>query len=116
MVRIYFGRPGTKPDQADFKGQKEISWCQNNLGPLTFLSPFGKMPKMSDEESQVPEEFRNYKFVIIEVEEENGEIKPSMFRKDKTKNLGVHIGVHPSLFMCSYWCLKAVFFSITQQQ
>jgi hypothetical protein len=61
MAKIYFGRPGTKPNQADFKGQKEISWCQNNLGSLTFHSPLGKMPKTPDEESQVPPEFRNYK-------------------------------------------------------
>ena len=84
MAKIYFGRPGTKPDQADFKGQKEISWCQNNLGPLTFHSPLGKMPKMPDEESQVPPEFRNYKFVIVEVEEENGEIKPGFYLSSLT--------------------------------
>jgi hypothetical protein len=42
------------------------------------------MPKMPDEESQVPPEFRNYKFVIVEVEEENGEIKPGFYLSSLT--------------------------------
>ena len=69
MVKIYSGRPGAKLDQTDLKGEKEISWCQNNPGPLTFHSPLGKMPKTPDEESQVPPDMRNYKFVIVEASE-----------------------------------------------
>jgi hypothetical protein len=42
------------------------------------------MPKMSDEESQVPPEFRNYKFVIVEVEEGGGEIKPGFYLSSLT--------------------------------
>ena len=54
MGKIYFGRPGGQLDQTDLKREKEISWCQNNLGSLTFLSPLDRTPKMPDEESPVP--------------------------------------------------------------
>ena len=53
MAKIWFGRPGIQPDQVDFKGEKDISWCKNNLGPLTFISPLGRLPKMPDEESSM---------------------------------------------------------------
>lgn len=80
MAKIWFGRPGTQPDQGDFKGEKDISWCKNSLGPLTFLSPPGKMPKLPDEEIPIPPLMRNYKFVVVEVEEEeNGELKPGYY-------------------------------------
>ena len=79
MAKIYFGRPGSQLDQTDLKGEKEISWCQNNLGPLTFLSPPAKVPKMPDEESLVPPDLRNYKFVVIQVEEENSELKAGFY-------------------------------------
>jgi hypothetical protein len=42
------------------------------------------MPKMSDEESQVLPEFRNYKFVVVEAEEENGEIEPGFYLSSLT--------------------------------
>ena len=64
MGKIHFGRPGAQLDQTDLKGEEKISWCQNNLGPLTFLSPLARMPKMPDEESPVPPDLRNYKFVL----------------------------------------------------
>lgn len=79
MAKIWFGRPGTQPDQGDLKGEKEISWCRSNLGPLTFFSPLGRIPKLPDEESPIPPLMRNYKFVVIEIEEENGELKPGYY-------------------------------------
>ncbi len=84
MAKIYFGRPGVQLDQTDLKGEKEISWCQNNLQPLTFLSQPAKMPKMPDEESSVPPDLRNYKFVVIHVEEENSELKPGFYLSSMT--------------------------------
>ena len=84
MVKIYFGRPGAQLDQTDLKGEKEISWCQNNLGSLTFLSPPTKMPKMPDEESPVPPDLRNYKFVVIQVEEENSELELGFYLSSLT--------------------------------
>ena len=84
MGKIYFGRPGAQLDQTDLKGEKEISWCQNNLRPLTFLAPLAKMPKMPDEESPVPRGLRNYKFVVILVEEENSELKPGFYLSSLT--------------------------------
>ena len=79
MPKIWFGRPGTQPDQGDLKGEKEISWCKNNLGPLTFLSPLGRQPKMPDEESSIPPSMRNYKFVVVEIEEDKGDLKPGYY-------------------------------------
>lgn len=79
MAKIWFGRPGTQRDQGDLKGEKEISWCRRNLGPLTFLSPLGRIPKLPDEESQLPPSMRNYEFVMIEMEEENGGLKPGYY-------------------------------------
>ena len=79
MARIWFGRPGTQLDQGDLKGVKEISWCKNNLGPLTFLSPLGRQPKMPDEESPIPPSMRNYKFVVVEIEEENDHFDPGYY-------------------------------------
>ena len=76
MARIWFGRPGTQPDQGDLKGEKTILWCKKNLGPLTFVSPLGRLPKMPDEESPIPPSMRNYKFVVVEIEEENGDLNP----------------------------------------
>ena len=84
MAKIWFGRSGTQPDESDLKGEKEISWCQNNLGPLTFFSSPGRMPKLSDEESPVPPDRRNYKFVIIQVEEENSKLKPGFYLSSLT--------------------------------
>ena len=84
MAKIYFGRPGVQLDQTDLKGEKEISWCQNNLGPFTFLSPPAKMPKMQDEESPVPPDLRNYKFVVIQIEDEDSEIKPGFYLSSLT--------------------------------
>jgi hypothetical protein len=84
VAKIYFGRPGAQLDQTDLKGEREISWCQNNLGSLTFLSPPGRMPKMSDEESPVPPDLRNYKFVVIQTEDENGELKPGFYLSSLT--------------------------------
>ncbi len=51
MAKIWFGRSGTQPDEGDLKGKKEISWCKDNLEPLTFISAPGRLPKMPDEES-----------------------------------------------------------------
>ncbi|MGO8988123.1 MAG: hypothetical protein ACLQGU_21465 [bacterium] len=84
MGKIYFGRPGAQLDQTDLKGEKEISWCQDNLRPLTFLSPPSRMPKMPDEESVVPPDLRNYKFVVIKVEEENSELEPGFYLSSLT--------------------------------
>ena len=84
MGKIYFGRPGVQLDQTDLKGEKEISWCQTNLGPLTFLSPLARMPKMPDEESPGPPDLRNYKFVIIQVGEESSELKPGFYLSSLT--------------------------------
>ncbi len=79
MAKIWFGRSGTQPDQGDLKGEKEISWCKINLGPLTFFSSLGKMPKFPNEESPIPASMRNYKFVMVEVGEEDGELKPGYY-------------------------------------
>jgi len=79
MARIWFGRPGSQPDPGDLKGEKEISWCKNNLGPLTFISPPGRLPKMPDKESSVPPSMRNYKFVVVEIEEESSELRPGYY-------------------------------------
>ena len=84
MGKIYFGRPGAQLDQTDLKGEKEISWCQNNLRPLTFLSPPPGMPKMPEEESPFPPSLKNYKFVVIQVEEENSEPKPGFYLSSLT--------------------------------
>lgn len=78
MGKIYFGRPGAQLDQSDLKGEKEISWCQDNLRPLTFLSPPARSPKMPDEESPVPPDLRNYKFVAIQLKGENIELEPRL--------------------------------------
>jgi len=78
MARIWFGRPGTQPDQGDLKGEKKISWCKKNLGPLTFISPLGRLPKMPDE-SPIPPSMRNYKFVVVEIDEENGDLNPGYY-------------------------------------
>lgn len=79
MAKIWFGRPGTQPDQGDLKGEKNISWCKNNLGPLTFISPPGRLPKMPDEESSISPSMRNYKFVLVEIKEGNGGYKPGYY-------------------------------------
>jgi len=42
------------------------------------------MPKMPDEESPVPPDMRNYKFVVIQVEEENSELKPGFYLSSMT--------------------------------
>ena len=84
MAKIYFGRPGAQLDQTDLKGEKEISWCQDNLQPLTYFSPPAKMPKMLDEGSLVPPDLRNYKFVVIQVEEDNSELKPGFYLSSLT--------------------------------
>ncbi len=34
---------------------------------------------MPDEESSVPPDLRGYKFVVVQVEEENGELKPGFY-------------------------------------
>lgn len=75
MARIWFGRPGTQPDPGDLKGEKDISWRKENLGPLTFNSPLARLPKMPDEEPPIPPSMRNYKFVVVEIEEEDGDLK-----------------------------------------
>ena len=79
MAKIWFGRPGTQPDQGDLKGEKDVSWCKVNLGPLTFNSQLGRLPKMPDEESLIPPSMRNYKFVVVEIEEENDDLKPGYY-------------------------------------
>jgi len=79
MAKIWFERPGTQPDQGDLKGEKDIPWCKNNLGPLTFISPLGRLPKRPDEESSVPLSMRNYKFVVVQIEEENGDLQPGYY-------------------------------------
>jgi hypothetical protein len=84
MAKIYFGRPGAPLDQTDLKGEKEISWCQDNLQSLTYFCPPAKVPKMPDEESPVPPNLRNYKFVVIQVEEENSEFKPGFYLSSLT--------------------------------
>lgn len=72
MAKIWFGRPGAQLDPSDFKGEKAISWCKEHLGPLTFISPLGRSPKLPDEESLILPSMRNYKFVIVEIEENEG--------------------------------------------
>jgi hypothetical protein len=84
MAKIWFGRPGTQPDQGDLKGEREISWCKTNLGPLTFISPLGRLPKMPDEESPIPPSMRNYKFVVVEIAEDNEELNPGYYRSPLT--------------------------------
>ena len=79
MAKIWFGRPGSQPDPGDLKDEKDVSWCKNNLGPLTFISPLGRLPKMPDEESLTPPSMRNYKFVVIEIEKENIDFKPGYY-------------------------------------
>ena len=79
MAKIWFGRSGTQPDQGDLKGEREISWCKTNLGPLTFISPPGRLPKMPEEESPIPIPMRNYKFVMVEIAEEKGELNPGHY-------------------------------------
>jgi len=79
MAKIWFGRSGTQPDQGGLKGEKDIPWCKNNLGPLTFLSPLGRLPKMPDEQSSVPPSMRNYKFVVVQIEVENGDFEPGYY-------------------------------------
>ena len=79
MARIWFGRSGTQPDQGDLNGEKKISWCKKNLGLLTFVSPPGRLPKMPDEESPIPPSMRNYKFVVVEIEEESGDLNPGHY-------------------------------------
>ena len=79
MAKIWFGRHGTQPDQGDLKGEKEVLWCKNNLGPLTFISPLGRLLNMPDEESTIPPSMRNYKFVVVEIEEKSGDLKPGYY-------------------------------------
>jgi len=79
MAKIWFGRPGTQPDQGDLKGEKDIPWCKNNLGPLTFNSLLGRLPKMPDDESPIPPSMRNDKFEVAEIEEENADLKPGYY-------------------------------------
>jgi hypothetical protein len=84
MAKIWFGRPGTQPDQGDLKGVKDVSWCKVNLGPLTFISVLDRWPKMPDEESPIPPLIRNYKFVVVEIEEEKGDLKPGYYFSNLT--------------------------------
>ena len=84
MAKIYFGRPGAELDHTDLKGEKDISWCTNNLQALTYFSPLAKTPKMPDEKSTVPPDLRNYKFVVIQVEEENSELKQGFYLSSLT--------------------------------
>ena len=79
MAKIWFGRPGTQPDQGDLKGEKETSWCKNNLAPLTFLAPAGRVPRLPDEESPLPPSLRNYKFVVVQIEEDNEALKAGYY-------------------------------------
>ena len=79
MAKIWFGRPGTQPDQGDLKGEKDIPWCKNNLGPLTFISPPGRLPKMPDEESPIPPSMGNYRFAVVEIEEDHGDLMPGHY-------------------------------------
>ncbi len=79
MAKIWFGRPGTQPDQGDLKGQKDISWCKDNLGPLTFMSPPGRLPKIPDEDAPASPSTRNYKFVVVEIEEGSGDLVPGYY-------------------------------------
>ena len=79
MAKIWFGRPGDQPDQGGLKGEKDIPWCKNSLGPLTFISAPGRAPKLPDEESPIPPSMRNYKFVVAEIEEENADLKPGYY-------------------------------------
>lgn len=79
MAKIWFGRPGTQPDEGDLKGEKEISWCKNNLSPLTFICAPGPLPKMPDEESLIPPSMQNYRFVVVEIEEENEDLNPGYY-------------------------------------
>ena len=79
MAKIWCGRPGTQIDHGDLKGDEDVSWCNKNLGPLTFLSPLGRLPKIPDEESLLPPSMRNYKLVLVEIGEENGALKPGYY-------------------------------------
>jgi hypothetical protein len=42
------------------------------------------MPKLPDEESPVSPDRRNYKFVIIQIEEKYGELKPGFYLSSLT--------------------------------
>ncbi len=79
MAKIWFGRPGTQPDEGDLKGEKDVLWCKNDLGPLSFLAPPGRIPKLPDEESSLPPSMRNYRFVVVGIEEENGDLRPGYY-------------------------------------
>jgi len=79
MAKIWFGRPGTQVDQGDLKGVEDISWCKNNLGPLTFLSPPGRLPIIPGEESSLPPSIRNHKFVVVEIEEGDDDLVPGFY-------------------------------------
>jgi hypothetical protein len=77
MAKIWFTKPGVPPDSADLKAERDLHWCLNNLATLKYWSPLDKRPRIFDEESSVPPECRNYKFVIVEIgKEENGDLKP----------------------------------------
>jgi len=66
--------------------------CQYNIQEGVFrkvgcrfhLLLFNSRPKMPDEESPVPPGLRNYKFVVIQVEEENSELKPGFYLSSLT--------------------------------
>ena len=79
MAKIWFGRPGSQLDQGDLKGVKDGSWCKHNLGPLTFIATLGRLPKMPEEESPIPPSMRNYKFVVVEVEEGSDDLDPGYY-------------------------------------
>jgi len=46
---------------------------------MPLLSPPGSIPNLPDEESPIPPLMENYKFVVVEVEEENVELKPGYY-------------------------------------
>jgi hypothetical protein len=79
MAKIWFAKQDVPPEPADLKGEKDLQWCLENLAPLKFWSPLDKLPRIFDEESAIPPEFRNYKFVIVEIDGGDGDLKPGFY-------------------------------------
>jgi hypothetical protein len=85
MAKIWFTKSDIPPDPNDLKGDKDPRWCLDNLGTLKFWSPLDKPPRISAEESPIPPENRNYKFVIVEIgNQENVDLKPGFYLSSVT--------------------------------
>jgi hypothetical protein len=54
------------------------------LGPLSFLAPPARIPKLPDEESPLPPSMGNHKFVVVEIEEKNDDFDPGYYLSSLT--------------------------------